>query len=226
MAVWPATLPQSLEIASHSEVDEARVVTFQTDVGPAIIRRRASAAVRQVSGSLLMTFEQFDTLHAFFRDTCAAGAIPFEWRNHLTDNTCSYRWRQPPSVQPRGSRAGGRDVSKVRVQLELEIMPGSEIVNPITPDPGTPPEPQQLIGLDPLPFNRVDTSLPDLFAILVEPPPAAVAGIDLTFFPSLTFASTSSFGLFTTEDQLGVGTQITFEPPDASGNPGNITASA
>lgn len=150
-ALWPASLPQSLTIASHDEVDRDNLVRFQPTSGPPQLRRVATAVSRNVNGSLVLTYEQLDILQAFFRDTLKSGALAFEWKNHITGNVCSYLFRSPPPMRVLGGRSAGRALAKVRVQLELEIVPGSEIAAGTPPPPPPPPpvpEPQDFFYLE------------------------------------------------------------------------------
>jgi hypothetical protein len=77
--IWPTALPQYLLTRNYAEDDPNTVVRTTMDAGPAKVRRRFTAGVRQVSGIIVVDEDQLDTLSDFFMNDCAGGAIAFQW---------------------------------------------------------------------------------------------------------------------------------------------------
>lgn len=140
--IWPVGLPQAPQVARYSQVDQDRTVRTSMDVGPAKVRRRATAAIETCEIELSLTRAQVATLKTFFRDSVFAGAVPFEWKHHETGNQIDYRFTGPPTFTPRASRQAGTEYWTAAFQLEA--MPGTEITvipppDPPPPEPGEPP---------------------------------------------------------------------------------------
>lgn len=72
MATWPNTLPQQLLTADFQDTEPDLVVQEQMDLGPPILRRRATANLRPFSGCMKLTPAQKVTLRAFYRTYCAS----------------------------------------------------------------------------------------------------------------------------------------------------------
>jgi hypothetical protein len=138
--IWPAALPQYLLTRNYSEDDPDTVIRTQMDAGPAKIRRRFTAAVRQLAGMIVVDEDQLDTLSDFFMNDCAGGAIAFQWTmqrrqrdtaeptdtSQITDTsllpltfvgTNNYRFVKPPRYSDTG------DGAHYEAALSLEILP-------------------------------------------------------------------------------------------------------
>jgi len=139
-AIWPVGLPQAPRVARYNQVDQSRVVRTAMDVGPAKVRRRATAAIETCEIELRLTRSQVATLKAFFRDTVHAGAVPFEWVHHETGNAIDYRFTEPPRFAPSAPRQDGTEFWTA--SFPLEAMPGTEVTTPAPPPPPPPPNPE------------------------------------------------------------------------------------
>ncbi|KFC73192.1 hypothetical protein FG93_01936 [Bosea sp. LC85] len=78
---WPATLPQKLQSDDYSEQEAENRIRSANDVGPAKVRRRTTANVQPVSGSLIMSLDQKALLKSFVSETLLGGALPFWFPN-------------------------------------------------------------------------------------------------------------------------------------------------
>lgn len=136
--LWPAGLPQAPQVARYSQVDQDRTVRTAMDVGPAKVRRRTTAAIETCEIELRLTRAQVAAFKAFFRDYVQAGAIPFEWKHHETGNIVDYRFIGPPTTSPLASRQDGTE--HWTATFQLEVMPGTEVIEPPDPPPPAPPE--------------------------------------------------------------------------------------
>lgn len=138
--LWPAGLPQAPQVARYSEVDQERTVRTAMDVGPAKVRRRATAAIETCQVELRLTRAQVATLKTFFRDSVLAGAIAFQWKHHETGNQVDYRFVGPPTFSPAAPRQT-TGTEFWTATFTLEAMPGTEVVIPPPPPPPPPPAP-------------------------------------------------------------------------------------
>lgn len=137
--IWPAGLPQAPQVAKYSQVDQDRTVRTSMDVGPAKVRRRATAAIETCEIELRLTRAQVATLKTFFRDTAQAGAVAFEWKHHETGQQVDYRFVGPPTFTPSAPRQAGTEIWSATFQLEA--MPGTLVVTPPIPPPPAPADP-------------------------------------------------------------------------------------
>ena len=117
MPSWPTSLPQQLSQRGYRESLADNVIRTSVDVGPEKRRKRFTAAVRPLSGSMTMTSAQLDTMMTFYNDSIASGALAFDFKAPRDQaNTVSVVFRQPPSWTNRGG-------DSYAVTLEMEIQP-------------------------------------------------------------------------------------------------------
>ena len=115
MNVWPATLQQCFNEGGFNFTPGDTTVSTEMDFGARKVRQRYTVAVDQVSGSIDLKKDQYDTLMTFYRTTSAGGSLPFEWIHPITLATTVYRFMSPPKI----SRLGGEYFG---VNLSLEIV--------------------------------------------------------------------------------------------------------
>lgn len=84
---WPAGLPQKLQSDSFSESVADGLIETQPDQGPPITRRRSTAAVRPMSGTMVCTAAQVATLRTFFDTTLLGGSLPFSFPDQMQSAT-------------------------------------------------------------------------------------------------------------------------------------------
>jgi hypothetical protein len=114
---WPSTLPDCLQLNGYSESIPDQTIRTNMEYGIAKVRRRSSNAVRPVSGSIVVTKEQLDTLKDFYINTLAGGVLRFAWVEPLDGTTVAeMRFTSPPSYSKESP-----DIFKVN--MELEILP-------------------------------------------------------------------------------------------------------
>ena len=116
MPSWPSALPQTLLVEGFQEEFPNTVLRTEMDAGPQEQRRRFTAAVTPIAGSLDLTKAELATLRTFFLDDTKGGAVPFDWTHPVTDQPAWVRFAAPPSI-----RAAAPD--GYRVALNLEILP-------------------------------------------------------------------------------------------------------
>jgi hypothetical protein len=77
--LWPATLPQYLPVANYQEVPPDTTLRTPMDAGPAKLRRRYTANVRNISTIMPLTEAQLRILDSFYLDDTQGGSLPFDW---------------------------------------------------------------------------------------------------------------------------------------------------
>jgi hypothetical protein len=95
-ATWPEDIPQSVLSDGFSEEPERNVVTFAPEAGPPKERRRTSISTDLVSYPALLTFDQWQTLKAWWRDDLMDGVLPFTRTDPLTAETKTFKFIDPP----------------------------------------------------------------------------------------------------------------------------------
>ena len=116
MAAWPATLPQQLLIAGYEESPPDLALRTAMSVGPAKLRRRATAGVRPIAGEMVMTSAQVATLETFYVTTLVSGTLSFTHSHPRTAVSSTFRFTAAPSYE-------GLGAGDYRVGLALEITP-------------------------------------------------------------------------------------------------------
>ena len=118
MATWPGSLPTEFLLQGFRETAPDNVIASDMVVGPPKTRRRSSAAVRPISGTMLMSSTQAGIHDTFFTDTLNDGAEPFDWTDPRTDANVSFLYQpgRPPAYTP----VGGGDW---HVKINLLTMP-------------------------------------------------------------------------------------------------------
>lgn len=74
---WPDELPQQLIAEGYQETTFANVIVDQYEVGPSGMRRRSTASIFSVTGTMVMTTDEWETLLAFYADVLLQGSLPF-----------------------------------------------------------------------------------------------------------------------------------------------------
>ena len=93
--VWPVALPD-LPLMSWSESFAETRIRTETDTGPAKVRRRSTAGVRNLSLPFALTEAEMATLDTFFHTTTAGGSLRFEWQHPRTGVTYEMRFLDAP----------------------------------------------------------------------------------------------------------------------------------
>jgi hypothetical protein len=116
MAVWPGTLPQSLNLEGFESQLASNVVRTPMDVGPAKQRLRSTAAPQPLRGKIIFNIEEFALFEEFFISTLSGGALEFEWVHPITRQFCIMRFTEPPKY-------GAITPINITVSMALEILP-------------------------------------------------------------------------------------------------------
>jgi hypothetical protein len=137
-AVWPVGLPPP-RLQPFSESLKSQVVRTAMDTGPAKVRRRQSAPIREFTVEIKITGEQLAVIfEPFFLDSLKGGSLTFSMTNPRTGVVDEYRFVSPPAYKPLGVVQLGTDEEGKEywaVTFTLEQLPTAvEIV--AAPSPG------------------------------------------------------------------------------------------
>lgn len=113
--VWPPALPDMLLIGWSESFEERRVRT-QTETGPAKVRQRYTAGVRNLSLPMALTPAQLAILDTFFHTDTAGGSLRFEWQHPRTGATYEMRFLSAPQFAE-------SDRGLYRGVIEVEALP-------------------------------------------------------------------------------------------------------
>lgn len=115
MSVWPTTLPKPMN-ESFSENMANNVIRSSMDRGPAKVRRRTTANIREIAFSMMLTETQLTALETFYNVTTVGGAAEFDYTHPRTGVIESARFKEPFSYRDTNSNLFTASVS-------LEILP-------------------------------------------------------------------------------------------------------
>jgi hypothetical protein len=101
---WPGTLPQKLLLNGASLGVGDGLIEYAPDTGPSITRRRTTAVMRPLQGSMVLTDAQVTTFEIFFFSTLLNGALPFTFPDPRTGATLLVKVPKgtPPNYAPQG----------------------------------------------------------------------------------------------------------------------------
>ena len=113
---WNNTLPQTLLVDGYGQSFPELIIKSNMDAGPAKVRRRFTAGVEPVSGTMVMTATQLTALATFYNTTLLGGSLRFSWTKPPAHTTaCEMRFTASPSWT--------KVDSNYEVSLSLEILP-------------------------------------------------------------------------------------------------------
>ena len=120
MTAWPAALPDR-QFLGLQYIPQPTTIRTEMDVGPAKVRRRATAAPIQVPVPFRYTGAQFKALIDFYAVTLLGGTQTFDWRDPANGNIVTFRFLD----RPRGTlqTPGDTDDRQWAGDLLLEILP-------------------------------------------------------------------------------------------------------
>lgn len=133
LIIWPLDLPQAGLVDGTSETFAELAVRFQTDTGPAQVRRRSSTNTRSISMRMFLTPAQYALLEEFWHETIGGGAEPFAWVHPITGDSVDYRMVAPPQLEMVTPRTG--PAQKLSVSLSLEIIPTTTLTPEVISTP-------------------------------------------------------------------------------------------
>jgi len=125
MAIWPASLPQSMEMDVSDKMQTAFLRT-EMDAGPYKQRTRFTAASRYISGTMVLSQAQRQTFDVFYAATLGYGADSFTWYDPVDGAAVDMRLIDTPDFQAirhGGTGVIGKAFGHWRVSLSLEILP-------------------------------------------------------------------------------------------------------
>lgn len=115
VSAWPSGLPDELLQPGYSQSSPDTALKTEMEVGPAKVRRRATAQPYPVKGILKLTESELGTLRTFYETTLIGGSLRFSHKDPVSLTAKELRFTAPPSW----TMSNGFYV----VQLEFEILP-------------------------------------------------------------------------------------------------------
>lgn len=119
VAAWPETLPQRFLVQGYNEqiAGSSNLLRSQNEVGPAKVRRRSTAAARNINGSMFLTIPQLVAFRTFYNDSIQGGSMPFTFPDpHGGDDLLVRFGDSVPTIDP----AGPLDWT---VKMQIEVLP-------------------------------------------------------------------------------------------------------
>lgn len=115
---WEATLPTELLTQGYEETTPEVSIKSNMDTGPAKVRRRVTAAVRPVKGSIIVTATQLGTFKTFYNTTLLGGTLRFSWKDPADGTTAvEMRFTETPKWTVTD------DPELYQINMSLEILP-------------------------------------------------------------------------------------------------------
>lgn len=121
--VWPATLPQDPFIGLTDELSADALVRTQMSAGPAKVRRRHGAAVRNVTVPLILTGAQRQTYDTFYKTTLKNGSLQWDWKDPVDGAVISFRFVSAAQFILRKGGTTATRLWEVAQGMALEILP-------------------------------------------------------------------------------------------------------
>jgi len=113
---WDNSLPQIFFVSGYSQSFSNVTIKSDMDAGPAKIRRRFTAGVEPVSGTMIMTAAQLATFDTFYNSTLLGGSLRFSWTKPPAHSVaCEMRFVENPSWT--------KVEDEYEVSLSLEVLP-------------------------------------------------------------------------------------------------------
>jgi hypothetical protein len=78
---WPGSLPQVPLVDGNSETALRPKASFDTEIGPPIVRRRGTVKISKMPVQMAMTKQQAQTFEAFVDDEIGGGSLPFYFQH-------------------------------------------------------------------------------------------------------------------------------------------------
>jgi hypothetical protein len=120
MVDWPITLPASY-LSGISDKKGPQRIRSAVDVGPPIVRKRYTAAVRNVALPIVLTNAERAIFDAWYDTDLEGGTLPFNWTDPVSGSTVSYRFAMDDAPDWQGSQGG--EFKRWNATLQVEILP-------------------------------------------------------------------------------------------------------
>lgn len=117
MPSWPSDLPQYFDAGSWQEEEPDVLLETQMDAGPYKTRRRFTAQVTPLTGSITVDLTQLATFKTFLRVTLLGGAIPFDWVQPTTRDPCTMQFKK------KGVQYSHVEADYALIRMQLNILP-------------------------------------------------------------------------------------------------------
>ena len=114
---WDTDLPAKLFVNGYTQSLPDVTIKSDMDAGPSKIRRRFTAGIEPVSGTMVMSAAQLATLGTFYNTTLLGGSLRFSWTKPTAHSVaCELRFTETPSWISLGA-------DNYEISLSFEILP-------------------------------------------------------------------------------------------------------
>ena len=114
---WDSDLPQELLVNGYGQSYPNVTIKSEMDAGPAKVRRRFTAGVAPVSGTMIMDATELAALDTFYNTTLLGGSLRFSWTKPPAHSVaCEMRFTEPPTwtaIEP----------GMYQVSMSFEVLP-------------------------------------------------------------------------------------------------------
>lgn len=114
----PASLQQKFNVQGFTHSIGKTTLRSNVEVGPAKVRRRFTKSVDPYKGSIVMSYDEYDTLYNFYQTTLDGGTKKFNFEDPFSQLPAEFRFINEPNMTPIGT-AG----IEYRVTFDLEKLP-------------------------------------------------------------------------------------------------------
>lgn len=112
---WPSGLPQKPNRDDYTETPPNVVLRTETDIGPAKLRKRYTAAPVMFTLSVDCTPSEVEAFDTFFYTTTSYGVLSFDWDHPRTGDPATMRFVSMPRYTPLEHL--------MRISFSVEILP-------------------------------------------------------------------------------------------------------
>lgn len=112
---WTTSIPQKFLLEGYAEKARDTMLRTEMELGPAKVRRRTTAGVREINGSMIMTPTELASFITFYQTTLKDGSLRFSMNEPVSGASCEMRFTASPAWDRRGLN--------YYVQMQLEILP-------------------------------------------------------------------------------------------------------
>lgn len=120
MVDWPSGCPQ-FKLTGIKDKRGPTKLRSSVDVGPALVRRRYTAAVRNLDVPMTFTNAERVVMDAFYIDDLDEGTLRFNWTDPVDGSTLAMRFRENDGIDWQAVEGG--DGKRWNATLTLEILP-------------------------------------------------------------------------------------------------------
>jgi len=123
MAAWPVSLPQQ-GFMNITDTRQTVLARSSMDQGAPKVRKKYTAAVRNLDIKMLLNGTQRATFDTFYITTTEEGSNSFTWTDPVDDSGITCRFVEPPAWKLLSNSDGSSTATRMwESMMKLEILP-------------------------------------------------------------------------------------------------------